>query len=321
MRVLISAPYFIPVLQQYDRYLREAGLETEVASVEERLTESQLMEFAGQVDGAICGDDRFSDQVLQAYAPRLKVLSKWGTGVDSIDLAAAEQLGVQVFNTPDAFTGPVADSVMSYVLAFARKTPWLDRDMKNGLWSKQPALSLAELTLGVIGVGRIGKAILRRAHGFDMELLGNDIVQIDSEFVEQVGLRMTDLTQLVEQSDFVTVNCDLNPTSRRLIGGDLLQHFKPTAVLINTARGPIVDEVALVAALEGGQVAGAALDVFEDEPLWSASTLRTMDNVMLGPHNANASDSAWRRVHWATFTNLLIGLGLEPPPNGPGGPA
>ncbi len=312
-RVLLSAPYMIPIIDRFRSLFQAAGVEVIVAEVHERLSEAELLSFAGDVDGAICGDDRFTASVLEAFAPRLKVISKWGTGVDSIDRDAAARLGVQVFNTPGAFTDPVADTVMAYVLAFARKGPWMDRDMKDGRWDKLPGRSLRECTLGVVGVGRIGKAVLERARAFGMRLLGNDVVEVDPGFVKRVGVTMTSLADLLAASDFVSLNCDLNPTSHHLIDRDALRSMRPNAVLINTARGPVVDEPALVEALERGWIAGAALDVFEEEPLPQGSPLRCMDHVLLAPHNANSSPAAWEAVHRNTIRNLFKGLGLSPP--------
>jgi D-3-phosphoglycerate dehydrogenase len=163
LHVLVSAPYLIPVLDRFLPLFASCGIEIRVAAVSERLTESDLRIYAGQVDGVICGDDGFSAAVLRAYAPRLKVISKWGTGVDSIDRAAAERLAIRVFNTPGAFTEAVADTVLGFLLSFARAIPWTDREMKLGGWGKAPARALSECTLGVVGVGAIGKAVLRRA--------------------------------------------------------------------------------------------------------------------------------------------------------------
>lgn len=312
-QVLISAPYLIPEFSRFSPPFEAAGVRPLIARVRERLSESELSEFAGAIDGAVCGDDRFSAEVLEACAPRLKVISKWGSGVDSIDRQAAARLGVRVFNTPGAFSDAVADTVLGYVLAFARRIPWLDREMKAGRWVKLPGRALHECTLGVIGVGRIGRAVLRRAQPFGLKLLGHDIVELDPAFLTQVGAEFTSLEDLLERADFVSLNCDLNPTSRCLIENRALAHMKTTAVLINTARGPIVDEKALVEALRDGRLAGAALDVFEDEPLPSDSPLRQMDNVLLAPHNANSSPWAWERVHRATLGNLFLGLGLSVP--------
>ena len=310
--ILLTAPYMLPFVDRFRPVFDHFGLGLIVPPVDERLSEEEILVHAGQFDAALCGDDRYSERVLRACLPRLKVISKWGTGIDSIDRLAAERLGIQVRNTPNAFTLPVSDSVLGYMLVFARRLPWMDRAMKTGRWEKLPGRSLSECTLGVVGVGNVGKAVLRRARGFGMKLLGNDIVPIAPDFILENGVEMTGLQDLLERSDFVSLNCDLNPTSRHLVNAQTLAWMKPGAVLINTARGPIVDEPALVAALQAGQIAGAALDVFEIEPLPLDSPLLAMDNVLLAAHNSNSSPSAWDRVHWNTIRNLLDGLGLDP---------
>jgi len=309
--VLMTAPYMIPFLERFKATFDKYAIELIVPEVRERMEEADLLKYAGQFDGAICGDDRYTARVLEACAPRLKVISKWGTGIDSIDSAVASRLNVTVARTPNAFTTPVADSVLGYMLAFVRRQPWMDSAMKRGEWEKIPGRTLSECTLGVVGVGAIGKAVTRRARAFGMKVLGTDIVDIDHVFISESGIEMTDLSSLLSASDFVSLNCDLNPTSRHLINARTLAQMKPTAVLVNTARGPIVDEPALVAALQSGGIAGAALDVFESEPLPHDSPLLGMDNVMLAPHNANSSPAAWERVHWNTIRNLLEGLGIK----------
>ena len=309
--ILISAPYIIPQLDSIQAVFEHYGMELIVPQVSERLDEETLMAYAGEFDGAICGDDQYTEQVLEACAPRLKVISKWGTGVDSIDKDAADKLGIQVHRTPNAFTMPVADTVLGYILAFARRQPWMDRAMKSGEWEKIPGRSLGECSLGVVGVGNCGRAVLRRARGFGMKLSGNDIVDIAPDFVIETGVEMTSLGDLLARSDFVSVNCDLNPSSYHLINADALASMNPDAVLINTARGPVVDETALIESLQRRELGGAGLDVYEIEPLPEDSPLRQFDNVMLAPHNANSSPMAWERVHWNTIRNLLTGLGLE----------
>ncbi len=316
-RVLISAPYMIPELARLQPVFERAGVEVIAAEVRERLEEKQLLAYAGQIDGAICGDDRFTARILETAAPRLRVISKWGTGIDSIDLQAAERTGVQVFNTPDAFTEPVADSVMGYVLAFARRLFDSDRDMQAGRWTKVPGRALKECTLGVVGVGRIGKAVLTRASAFGMRLLGNDIIEVDPAFRAALDVQLMSLPDILQASDFVSLNCDLNPSSRHLINEKTLARMRSGAVLINTARGAVVDEGALASALKSGKLAGAALDVFEDEPLPANSPLRGIDNVLLAPHNSNASPAAWEWVHWNTIRNLFEGLGLPRPESSP----
>jgi D-3-phosphoglycerate dehydrogenase / 2-oxoglutarate reductase len=308
--ILLSAPYMLPFLNRFRPVLEHYGLDLIAPDVHERLEEADLLKYAGQFDGTICGDDRYNSRVLETCVPRLKVISKWGTGVDSIDSAACTRLGIKLFRTPNAFTMPVADTVMGYLLAFARRQPWMNDAMKAGVWKKIPGRALHECTLGIIGIGNIGKALTRRARAFGMTILGNDIVEIDHVFIAETGIQMTTLDGLLSASDFVSVNCDLNPTSHRLINAQTLSLMHRNAVLINTARGPIVDEVALVSALEAGTIGGAALDVFEVEPLPVDSPLRQMESVLLAPHNANSSPAAWDRVHWNTIKNLVEGLGM-----------
>jgi D-3-phosphoglycerate dehydrogenase len=310
-KVLFTAPYMIPFVDRFKPVFDKYGIDLIVPEVHERMEEVELLKYAGQFDGAICGDDRYTARVLEACLPRLKVISKWGTGIDSIDAEACSRYGVKLCRTPNAFTLPVADTVLGYVLAFARRQPWMDREMKSGKWEKISGRALSECTLGIIGVGNIGKAVTRRARAFGMRVLGTDIVEIDHVFVAETGIEMTSLASLLARADFVSVNCDLNRTSYHLINNDTLALMKPNAVLINTARGPIVEEQALVEALQIKRLAGAALDVFEWEPLPRASPLMKMDNVMLAPHNSNSSPAAWERVHWNTIRNLLEGLEIS----------
>lgn len=302
----------LPSIDRFRPVFDHFGLEVIAPTVNERLEEDELLTYAGKFDGVICGDDRFTKKVLTACSPRLKVIAKWGTGTDSIDHAACAKLGIQLLNTPNAFTLPVSDSVLGYILAFARQQPWMDRRLKTGEWKKIPGRSLSECTLGVIGVGNIGKAVLRRAHAFGMTLLGNDIQPIPRDFLLEFNVTSTSLVRLVQQADFISVNCDLNPTSHHLINQQLLAQMKPTAVVINTARGPIVNENDLVNALLEKKIAGAALDVFEVEPLPAESPLLKMENVLLAPHNSNSSPAAWENVHWNTIRNLLLGLAIDP---------
>ena len=188
--VLMTAPYMIPFMERFSPVFKHYGINIIQPQVDERMEENALMAYAGKFDGAICGDDRYTARVIQACTPRLKVISKWGTGIDSIDKEACAAHSVKLLNTLNAFTLPVADSVLGYILAFARQQPWMDRAIKSGVWKKIPGRSLSECTLGVIGVGNIGKAVLRRARGFGMRLLGNDIIPIPRDFLlEKINIR------------------------------------------------------------------------------------------------------------------------------------
>ena len=293
-----------PVVERFRPLLESYNFELVVPPVNERMEEADLIQWIGDIDGVICGDDRFTARVLQ-HAPRLKVISKWGTGIDSIDQDACRRHAVAIRNTPDAFSAPVADSVLGYILCFARRLPWMDRAMRGGHWEKIPGIALSEATLGVIGVGNVGKAVMKRAKGFGMTLLGNDTAQVESAFLVDTGADMVTLEELLRRSDFVSVNCDLNTSTQHLLSRREFAAMKESAVVVNSARGPIIDERALIAALENGEIGGAALDVYEDEPLPLESPLRHMKNVMLAPHNSNSSPTAWERVHENTIRNLV----------------
>src|SRR5687768_15218000 len=196
-RVLISAPYMLPTLDRFRSRLERDGIEIVTIPVRERLSEEELLPIIPTIDGAICGDDQFTARVLRE-AQRLRVISKWGTGIDSIDCDAAASLGIRVCNLPGAFTDPVADSVLGYILCFARRLPWMDRDIRDGLWRKPTAVSLRECTLGVVGVGNIGRAVVRRAAAFGMSLLGTDPAPVPTALVEETGLAMVPLDSLLE---------------------------------------------------------------------------------------------------------------------------
>lgn len=303
-KLMISAPYMQPVPERCLRALIEHGAEVVVVNVNERLSEQELLEVIADFDAVICGDDRFTERVLFS-APKLKVISKWGTGIDSIDQEACRRRGIIIRNTPNAFSEPVADSVLGYMLCFARKLRQMDQMMQMGGWQKIPGVSLGECTLGVIGVGNVGKAVVRRAKAFGMTIVGSDPIEPPKEFLLENGIEMVEKEELLRRSDFVSLNCDLNPTSRHLIDESNLVLMKPTSVLINLARGPIVKESALIWALVEGYLAGAALDVFEEEPLSQESPLRAMPNVLLAPHNSNSSPRAWDKVHDNSVTNVL----------------
>jgi D-3-phosphoglycerate dehydrogenase len=308
--VLISAPYMLPFMHRVTPILESFGLTVVIPPVDERLKAEDILRYAGKFEGTICGDDRYTAEVIEACSPQLKVLSKWGTGIDSLDQDVAERFGVKIYRTPNAFTVPVSESVMGSMLSFARNLPWMDKAMKSGEWKKIPGHTLSESVLGVIGVGNIGQAVIRRARPFGMKILGNDIVPIEPDFIIEQGVEMTSLEDLLSRADYISLNTSLTPSSYHLINAETLRLVKKNAVLINTSRGPVVHEEALIAALQEGRLRGAALDVFEEEPLPKDSPLMEMENVMLSPHNTNSSPFFWERIHWNSIRNLLLGLDI-----------
>ena len=303
-KVLISAPYMQPVIERFRSYFDERNIELIIPTVEERMEEEQLLGVIDDIDGVISGDDRFTSKVLKS-AHRLKVISKWGTGIDSIDQKACRELGIQVRNTPNAFSMPVANSIIGYILCFCRNIPWMDRQMHNGVWEKIAGRAIHECSLGIIGVGNVGKALARLAQSLGLTVLGNDIAKTPESFLAETGIRMLSKKELFNQSDFVSLNCDLNSTSHHLMNYQMFSQMKSNAVIINTSRGPVIKETDLIRALQEKKIGGAALDVFEHEPLPPGSPLLAMDNVLLSPHNTNSSPEAWEAVHRNTIKNLL----------------
>lgn len=303
-RVLVTAPYFIPVLDRFRATFDAHGITTIVPEVQERMSEEQLLRVVHDIDGTICGDDAYTERVL-AQAPRLRVISKWGTGIDSIDSAACRQRGIAVCRTPNAFTIPVADTTLGYLLLFVRKLQEQTESMRAGEWHKAPLRTVGECTVGIIGLGDIGCEVAKRIAVFGAPILGCDPKAPPPELVRSAGIEMVNKETLLRKSDVVTLHCDLNTTSYRIIDGAALALMRPGAFLINTARGKLIEEAALIDALQKGPIAGAAMDVFEDEPLPLDSPLRKMRNVFLASHNSNSSPRAWEHVHTRTVNNLI----------------
>jgi D-3-phosphoglycerate dehydrogenase len=303
-RVLITAPYFQPVAHRFSETFGRYEIEPLLPPVIERLSAEQIIPLIAEIDGVICGDDAYTEEVL-GYAPRLRVISKWGTGIDSIDLEACRRRGIAVCNTPNAFSEAVADSTMGYILFFVRQLHNLSHDMGSGRWVKRGAPSLGECSVGLIGLGNVGQAVGKRLAPFGARILGTDPVLPPASFLSSYQVKMVEKKELLAESDVVSLHCDLNPTSFRIIDQGALERMHPNSYLINTARGKLVEEAALVVALQRGRLAGAALDVFEEEPLPASSPLRSVPNVFLAPHNANSSPQAWERVHRRTVENLI----------------
>lgn len=303
-KVLVTASRACQVIDRYRQELGAAGCAVAAHPPLERLEEEEVLPLVGDVDAIICGDDRLTARVLDA-APRLKVIAKWGTGIDSIDLDAARARGIAVCNTPDAFSDPVADAVLGYMLLFARRLDGMTDDMRAGHWLHTPLRALSECTVGIVGFGHIGTAVARRAAACRMRILACDIRPLAEGAASDLGVSFVTLDELLGDSDFVTLHADLRPQNRRLMNSERIGLMRPSAVLINTARGPLVDEDALASALQAGRLAGAALDVFEVEPLPATSPLRAIDNVYLAPHNANSSPAAAERVHANTIRSVL----------------
>lgn len=248
-----------------------------------KLTEEQLLKLIDGADALICGEDPVSEKVIKA-APKLKVIAKFGVGVDKIDLNAAAARGIAVCNTPGANNESVADMAFSLMLGVARNLPSVDRLVREGNWQPVVGCELYKKTLGIVGLGKIGKGVACRAKGFTMKVLAYDEYP-DKEFMDKNSIEAVSLEDLLQRSDFVSLHVPSLPQTKGLIGAKQLSMMKCSAYLINTARGDIVDENALFNTLQTGQIAGAGLDVFAKEPPLDCPLLK-LPNVVLAPHIA-----------------------------------
>jgi phosphoglycerate dehydrogenase-like enzyme len=294
--VLITARYFA-VDPEPVEVLRAHGCECVHSELDWTLgdgnvSENRAIELLHDVDAAIISSLPLTDHVL-AHAGKLKVIAIRGVGYDSVDIPAATARGIPVIVAP-GFTESVADYTFALMLAVTRQVALADRLVRAGRWEVLVSTNIGGKTLGIIGLGRIGKAVARRARGFDMTVLAADVVQ-DEAFARQYGVTYLPLPELLQRADIVSINAPLSRGTRHLIDAQTLRLMKPTAFLINTARGGLVDEQALAMALRAGRLAGAGLDVFHQEPL-QHNPFQGLDNVVLSPHLGAYSQEGLREA-------------------------
>ncbi len=260
-------------------------------------------QHAARYDAFCLMTAKVTRQTLSGADRRLKLVARFGVGYDSVDVPACTDNGVMLTITPEGVRRPVASSVMAYVLALAHRMVLKDKLVRDNRWAEKGnflGMGLTGRTLGVIGVGNIGAEVFRLAQPFDMRLLGCD-PNVSQSKVDSLGVTMTDMDRLLRESDFVSVNTLLDDGTRGLIGAREFGLMKPTAYFINTSRGPVVDESALIDTMKNRQIAGAAIDVFEQEPLGEDSPLLTMDNVILAPHAICHTDECMQLLGTLAF--------------------
>ena len=264
--------------------------------------------------------DRVDAELLDAAGPQLRVVSNCAVGFDNIAVAEATRRRIPVGNTPGVLTDTTADFAFALLMAAARRVVEGDRFTRAGRWQTWgPMLLLGQdvtgATLGIVGFGRIGKELARRAQGFRMRILYYDPLCQDDPEAARLAAQCVDLNTLLRESDFVSLHVPLTPATRHLINAETLGQMKRTAILINTARGPVVDHAALYAALRDGVLGGAALDVTDPEPIPADSPLLTLDNVIIAPHIASASVATRGKMARMAADNLIAGLRGERLPN------
>jgi glyoxylate reductase len=319
--VLVTQLVPEPALQRLREALPEGSVIDVNAERDRIWTKQELVERlrSGNYNALYCMLTNTIDAEVMDAAPMLKIIANMAVGYNNIDVAEATRRGIAVTNTPGVLTDTTADFAWALLLAVARRVVEADRFTREGRFTGWgPMLMLGQdvhgKTLGIIGFGRIGRAVAKRATGFDMTVLYHDRAPADKKTERQLKARSVPLDELLERSDYVSIHTDYNPQTHHLIGAQQLARMKRTAYLINTARGPIVDEAALVDALRAGQIAGAALDVFENEPQVHPGLL-DLHNVVLAPHIASASLETRTAMALMAADNIIAVIRGERPPN------
>ena len=262
-KVFVFPSSFGKFSDEPERILREAGLEV-TKFFKAGMTEDEVIEKLQGYDAVILGIEPMTARVMEA-CPQLKIVSRYGVGMDNVDQEAARRLGIRTFNTPGANSDAVADYTFGMMLDLARSISVTDRDLKAGQVKKHLGYPVYGRTLGIIGLGAIGKGMARRALGFGMKVMAYDVFW-DEAFAKEHGVQRAELEEIYKEADFITLHCGLNEQTRNMIGAEQLRMMKSSAFLINNARGGLVDEAALNEALRSGEIAGAGIDAFVTEP-------------------------------------------------------
>ncbi|MEH6587171.1 MAG: phosphoglycerate dehydrogenase [Halioglobus sp.] len=305
-KVFVTCPPMLGMLSEFTSIANKSGLELVAAQTTQVLSEEELVKQVPNYDGWIIGDDPATAEVFRAgKAGQLRAAVKWGIGVDNVDFQACEKLGIPITNTPNMFGGEVADNALGYMIGLARETFYIDREIRNGGWPKPPGMSISEKHIGVVGFGDIGRNTVKRLAGFDVKVTVYDPVVVGDTDYDFVTVKQ--YPEGLESLDFLIFTCSLNEHNFHMFDDESVGHLKDGAKVINVARGPLIDEQALIKGLSSGKLASAALDVFEEEPLPAMSPLRDMQQCIFGSHNSSntregvirASESAIEKL--ATF--------------------
>lgn len=310
MKILVTCPPMLGMIEAFAPIFSNYGVQVTAPTVVQTLSIDELKRIVPLHDGWIIGDDPATREVFATgKAGRLKAAVKWGIGVDNVDFIACRELGIPITNTPNMFGGEVADIALGYVIALARETFQIDDGVRQGQWPKPRGVSLAGKTVALIGFGDIGKNTAKRLLACGMKVVAYDPVAPNSD--ELASVQRAEWPSRIEEADFVVITCALTPSSRHMVNADVLRQMKNEVRVVNVGRGPVIDELALEAALKSGKVNSAALDVFEVEPLPSDSYLRTHARCIFGSHNASNTRDAVERTSEIAISKLMGYLGAD----------
>lgn len=313
MKVLVTATSFkpdnpTPALQQLQQFADEVVYNP----VGRPLTEDELIPLLQGCDGYIAGLDFVTEKVIRA-CDRLKVISRYGAGVDRVDLKAAAQYDITVCNTPGANAQAVADLALGLMLSAARRLPMLDEKTRDGQWVRSTGIELYGKTLGILGLGAIGKSVAKRGQGFDMRVMAYDPF-LNEEYALQHDIQPASFDQVVENCDVISLHLPLNDETRHIISREVMERMRPGTILINSARGGLIDEAAAYELLKSGHLGGLGLDAYEQEPP-TASPLFELDNVICTPHTGSHTREATAAMAKMSVENLIQVLKGEPCPH------
>ena len=303
-KVLVTCPPMLGLFNEFVEPAKRLGLELVAAKTTQVLSEEELMEQLPAYDGWIIGDDPATKRVFQAAVNgNLTAAVKWGIGVDNVDFEACKQLNVPISNTPNMFGGEVADVAISMLLGLTRQTYFIDREIRNNFgWPKPAGMSIEGKTIGVVGFGDIGEALVKRLSGFSVKIIAYDPSVKGNkryDFVERAIF-----PNRLAEVDVLIFTCALNKYNYHMLNSDVIKQMKKGAFVVNVARGPLIDEQALIKALKEGHIAAAGLDVFEVEPLPNKSMLRDMPQCIFGSHNGSNAKEGVRRATYKALEEI-----------------
>ncbi|MCF2518429.1 phosphoglycerate dehydrogenase [Dyadobacter sp. CY351] len=297
-------------IDEFRHLFAEKHIELVIPDIVQTLSEEELIDILPQVDGWIIGDDPATERVFIAGKNgNLKAAVKWGVGTDNVDFAACKKLGIPIINTPNMFGSEVATIAMAYVLGLARQTYYIDREVRKGNWVKPAGRSLAGLTVSLIGFGDIGKATAKYLKAFDMQVNIYDPFATKTES-DLADYEFCSFPDKLQDADFVIVTCALTPQTKHLINKDTIALMKDGVYFINVSRGGVMDEDAVIDALQSGKILAAGLDVFEVEPLPAESRLRQFDQCIFGTHNGSNTIEGVRRATYRALEHLFEFLNI-----------
>lgn len=306
-KVLVTSLPMISTIEYCRERFEAENLEVVIPEIRgQQLSEAELCNIIADFDGVLAGDDPYTAKVLEiGRRGRLRALVRWGIGIDAVDVEAGQRLGIRFSNTPGVFNDEVADVAIGYLLLLARGLHKVDAAARVSEWLKYKGTSLRGKVAGVVGVGNIGKEIVRRVRSLGMEALGYQRHPLDPAFCQETGIRQVEREELFRNADCIILSCSLNPENYHLLNAQTFAMMKDGVWIINVARGPLIDENALIDALEDRKVAGAGLDVFEQEPLSDEHPLRAFDQVVLGAHNGSNTHEALLRTNQVALDILV----------------